>query len=158
MHRWRSLLAVLSSGLLFLALAGCAVDQLLASRVNAGADIQERLSLAISRNGFRHTLRSERDDSRHLDSIHISVPLDSLKRRHYSLEKLLKEVGRICALPEYSAYPILIELGASDEDDRLFLREVLLTETGEKANIRVAAVVADTHISIVVNHRDKTLR
>lgn len=157
MPRWRSLLAVLSSALLFLALAGCAIDQLHANRAGINPDIQERLSSVISRNGFRHTLRSERDDNHHFDSIYVSVPLDSLKRRHYSLENLLKEVGRICALPEYSAYPIFIELGASDEEDRLFLREALLKETGEKANIRVTAVVADNHIAIIVNHRDKTL-
>lgn len=60
MHRWRSPLAVLSSALLFLALAGCAIDQLHANRA--------------------------------------------------------------------------------------------------EANIRVATVVADNHIAIIVNHRDKTLR
>jgi len=157
MHRWRSLLAVLISAFLLPALAGCAVDQLYANRAGASTDIQERLSAAISRNGFRHTLRSERDDSHHFDTIHISVPLDSLKRRHYSLDNLLKEVGRICALPEYSAYPIFIELGANDEEDRLFLREALLRGAGEKANIRISAAVADNHIAIVVNHRDKPL-
>jgi len=156
MSQWKSSLGVLSAFFLLNVLSGCALDQLHGSRARSDTDIQERLSSAISHNGFSHTLRSERRDDRHVDSIYISVPLDSLKRRHYSLENLIRDVAKVCSLPEYATYSIRIEFGAGDEQDRLYLKETLLKDIGEKANIRVS-VEPDEYNDILISltHPDK---
>lgn len=155
MLQLKFLLRVLVALLVLQTLSGCADPRSRGDEI----DIQERLSAVISRNGFSHGLRSQRDGDRHVDSIYIRVPLDSLKRRHYSLERLMKDVGRICTLPEYSGYPIRIEFGAGDETDRLYLKEALLKEIGQKINIRVFVESEDYNdILITFEHPSQSHR
>jgi hypothetical protein len=142
----------MSSVLLALSLTGCAIEPRAGGRDRSLSDIQERLSVAISHNGFTHSLRSERDGSRHVDSIYISVPLDSLKRRHYSLENLVKDVGRICSLPEYAGDPILIIVGVGDAEDRSYLKDEFLKVLGQRPNIRVS-VDSDGYNDILITVR-----
>lgn len=152
----RRMLAVLGALFVLQALSGCALEPRNGGRTSSADDMQERLSTVISRNGFSHGLRSERDAGYHLDSVYINIPLDSLKRRHYSLENLMRDVGRICSLPEYSEYPIRVEFAAGDLEDRLYLKRLLLKEISLKANILVT-VESDVFndVLITIAHPDK---
>ena len=148
MRYWMRLLGALGAVFLLAVLPGCALDP---ARAKAGSaeEINERLSQVISRAGFTHGLRSQHKGYSHVDSIYIQVPLDSLKRRHYSLETLIKDVGKVCSLPQYSAYPIQIDVGAGDEPDRLYLEAELLKWVGGKPNIKVF-VEPDTYNDILI--------
>lgn len=115
-------------------------------------DIHERLSAVIARDGFSHGLRSERDGSQDFDSIYIHVALDSLKRRHYTLDNLMKDIGTICALPSYAHLAIRIEIAAGDEDDRTYLKTLLMPEVTGKANITVVTD-QDLYNDIVITVR-----
>ena len=159
LESWRLVLGGLSTAFFLAAFSGCAIDLKVGSRVSGVSDIQERLSSVISRNGFSHGLRSERDGDHHLDSIHINIPLDSLKRRHYSLENLMKDVGKVCSLPEFSALPIQIELAAGDDEDRVYLQALLLKEVGQSTNVRVT-VETDVFndILITTSHTGRKVR
>lgn len=116
-------------------------------------DIHERLSAVITRDGFSHGMRSQRDGWKHIDSIYIRIALDSLKRRHYSLDNLMKDIGAVCALPRYRHLNFRIEIGAGDEDDRIYLSAVLAPAIKGKTNIFVATS-ADVYndITITVQH------
>lgn len=116
-------------------------------------DIHERLSAVITRDGFSHGMRSQRDGWKHIDSIYIRIALDSLKRRHYSLDNLMKDIGTICALPRYAHLTFRIEIGAGDEDDRIYLNSVLKPAIKGKTNI-IVTTSADAYndITITVQH------
>lgn len=135
--------------------SGCAQPRRIdASAVAAQNDIHERLSAVITRDGFSHGLRSQRDGWQDFDSIYIRVALDALKRRHSSLDNLMKDIGRICALPIYAHLPIRIEIGAGDEADRKYLYDMLMPEIEGKANITVVSAADDYNdITIAVRHR-----
>ena len=138
MQRWKFLLGMLSAFFILMVLPGCtALDMKSGGRLGSAGDIQERLSAVIARNGFTHSLRSERSGGVHVDSIYISVPLDSLKRRHYSLENLMRDVGQICALPEYATLPIHVEFAAGDDEDRHYLQALLFKEVDGKRNVSI---------------------
>lgn len=139
MQLWKFLSGIiLSTAFVLLALTGCALDSRSGGRDGSVVDIQERLSTVITRNGFAHGLRSERGGTRHVDSIYINVPLDSLKRRHYSLENLIKDIARVCTQPDFAAFPIRVEFGGGDEKDKTYMQEVFLREAGERKNIKVS--------------------
>lgn len=160
MLEWKFLRRVLSALLVMMAAMACStVDKKNGGNSKAGDDIQERLSAIIGRNGFTHSLRSERDGGQHRDSVYISIPLDNLKRRHYSLENLLRDLGRVCAQPEYAALPIRVEFAAGDVSDRRYLQEQFLKEVGDKANISVS-VESDLFddILIMTAHPDPRAR
>lgn len=151
---------VLSAGLLLLALTACSMADLRsAGRAKIPEDIQEHLSSVISRNGFNHSLRSDRSKGRHDDSIYVHLPLDGLKRRHYSMEHLLRDVGRVCARPEYADLPIRIEIAAGDDTDRRYLQELILKEVAGKANITVTVESDFFHdLLITTSHPDHRVR
>lgn len=115
-------------------------------------DIHERLSAVIARDGFSHGLRSERDGSQDFDSVYIHVALDSLKRRHYTLDNLMKDIGTICALPSYAHLAIRIEIAAGDEEDRMYLKNLLVPAVAGKANITVVTD-QDLYNDIVITIR-----
>lgn len=123
------------------------------SSIAAQNDVHEKLSAVITRDGFTHGLRSQRDGWQDFDSIYIRVALDALKRRHYSLDNLMKDIGRICALPNYAHLAIRIEIGAGDEADREYLNSMLLPVVAGKTNITViTAPDAYNDITIAVRH------
>jgi hypothetical protein len=155
----RRIVGLLSAFLMTQAFSGCALETLSSNRTKSDDDLQERLSSAISRNGFSHGLRSERVPGFHYDSIYIHIPLDSLKRRHYSLGNLMRDVGKVCSLPEYAEYPIRIEFAAGDFEDRSYLETLLLKEVGTKTNV-VVTVHSDVFndMLITVTHPVKSAR
>jgi len=88
--------------------------------------------------------------------IHIEISLDSLKRRHGSLEKLMADIGAVCALPDLAHLPIRIEIGTPDLDDRIYLRSVLAAAVGGRPNVELRTS-ADTRneITITVRHQSQ---
>lgn len=104
--------------------------------------LHERLSQAIHDSGFSHGIRSLREDDREIDTIFVAIPLDSLKRRYIGLHQMLFNVARICARPEFSKVSVQIELNATDEADRAYLRDL------------VGPLVADAHNVVVLSQRD----
>ena len=140
-------------GLVLLALAACAPTMQSDPPLSGGrTDIHERLSEAIIRDGFSHGLRSQRDGNEHFDVINIAVSLDSLKGRHQSLDKLMTDIGRICSNPGYAHLPILVVIGAGDEDDRMYLYAVLANSVKGRPNITVNSV-SDTGNEILISIR-----
>jgi hypothetical protein len=117
------------------------------------SDIHERLSEVLVRDGFSHDLQSRRDDLEHLDVIRVRLSLDSVKGRHYSLEKLMADIGRICSLPAYAHLPIRIVIMAADEGDQMYLYALLATATRGSRNISVASGESTRNeIGITVRH------
>lgn len=117
-------------------------------------ELHERLSHAISRHGFNHGLRGTREDGRNIDSIYISISLDSLKRRHESIDQMLADVGRICTAKEFAEVNIRIELSARDDDDMLYLYGLIQPTTAGAINVQVVRVRdAVNDIVITVAHR-----
>ncbi len=117
------------------------------------SDIHERLSEMISRSGFAHGLQSQRDGIDHFDAISIRLSLDSLKGRHLSLEKLMKDIGRICAHPNYAYLPIQIDIRAGEEEDQMYLYAILATMVGERGNINVLTTTKlRAEIIVTVRH------
>lgn len=111
------------------------------SAVRERADIHERLSELMIRDGFMHEFRSTRSDLEHRDAFLVKLTLDSVKSRHPSLEKMLKDIGRICANPGYANLPIRIAVLSPDEDDRMFMFAILATAArGSTNNISVVPV------------------
>lgn len=119
-------------------------------------DLHERLSAVIARDGFSHGLRSQRDGWQDFDSVYVRIALDSLKRRHYSLDNLMQDIGRVCALPNYAHLAIRIEIGAGDEEDRMYLKAVLEPAIKGKSNITIiVAPDAYNDITIAVRRPDQ---
>lgn len=140
--------------LILMTLGGCSQKMAPGTMAEYGAnDIHERLSYVIRRHGFRHGIMSSREDSRDIDSIFVSVPLDGLKRKHPGLEKMLTTVGTICALPEYADIAVRIELGTMDEADLKFMREVFEKTLAGKTNAEIVAVPdSRSDLTITVTH------
>lgn len=121
--------------------------------VQEQSDIHERLYETISRDGFDHNLRTQSDGPEHIDVINVKVSLDSLKGRHLSLEKLMTDIGRICAHPNYAHLPIRILIGAGDEDDQMYLYAILATAVKGSSNIAlITAADPRNEIIITVRH------
>jgi len=117
------------------------------------ADIHERLSDAIARVGFSHRIISDRNTAAHVDSIHLRIPLDGIKRRHEGVEQVLVGISQVCALPAYKEIPIRIVVATVDEDDAGYLRSVLEREVRGRENIAIKIVVGSAEgIVIVVSH------
>lgn len=115
-------------------------------------DIHERLSEVITRDGFGHGLRVQRDGLNHYDEISIGVSLDSLKGRHLSLEKLITDIGWVCAHPNYAHLPIRIFIGAGDDDDQMYLYAILAAAIKGRGNVALVTV-SDSRNEIVVTVR-----
>lgn len=141
-------------GIAMLVCVACGSGRLSDAEATRGFDdIHERLSDVIARDGFSHRIISERDDSVHLDSIHLRFPLDGIKRRHEGVERVLVSIARVCSLPEFALLPIRIVVATADEDDGKYLRAVLDRETGAGANVSVQVVVGSgDSIVIAVRH------
>lgn len=124
--------------------------------IRAQDDIRERLSDVITIDGFSHGLRRHRDGLEHYDEINISISLDSLKGRHLSLEKLVTDIGRICAHPNYAHLPIRIFIGAGDEDDQMYLYAILATAVKGRSNVTLlTASDSRNQLIVTVLHRDR---
>lgn len=136
-----SLARTLLAGLFAIVLTGCAnvVHELKAARNTRSEALHERLSEVIHQNGFTHGIRSVRQDERELDTVFVSIPLDSLKRRHISLHHMLFNVARLCARPEYASVSIQIELNAADEADRIYMRDLVQPIVADARNVTVIA-------------------
>lgn len=124
--------------------------------IGAQDDIRERLSDAITLDGFSHGLRRHREGLEHYDEINISISLDSLKGRHLSLEKLVTDIGRICAHPNYAHLPIRIFIGAGDDDDQMYLYAILATAVKGRRNVALVTA-SDSRNQLIVNvlYRDR---
>lgn len=117
-------------------------------------ELHERLSHSISSHGFTHGLRGIREEGRNIDSIYIALSLDSLKRRHISLDQMLADVARICTAKEFAAVDIRIELSASDEDDMEYLRGLIVPALADASNVQVIQVRdVVNEIVITMTHR-----
>lgn len=127
--------------LLGLMLAGCApvVSELKAVRNPHVVALHEQLSQSIHSFGFSHGIRSVREDNRAIDTIVVSIPLDSLKRQHITLHHMLFNVARICARPEYIKTSIQIELNAGDDPDRAYMRGIVEPIVAEARNVKVVS-------------------
>ncbi|MDA8255868.1 MAG: hypothetical protein M0Z99_09570 [Betaproteobacteria bacterium] len=128
--------------------------------IGAQDDIRERLSDVIISNGFSHGLRHHRDGLGHYDELNISISLDSLKGRHLSLEKLMMDIGSICAHPSYAHLPIRIFIGAGDEDDQMYLYAILATAVRGSPNVALLTANDSRNDSrnqliVTVLHRDQ---
>lgn len=124
--------------------------------IRAQDDIRERLSDAITFDGFSHGLRRHRDGPEHYDEINISISLDSLKGRHLSLEKLVTDIGRICAHPNYAHLPIRILIGAGEEDDQMYLYAILATAVKGRPNVALlTASDSRNQLIVTVLHRGR---
>jgi hypothetical protein len=121
--------------------ASCApvISDLKAARASHVAALHEQLSQSIHDAGFSHGIRTVREDVREIDSIFVAVPLDSLKRRHESLHRMLFNVARLCARPEFSKIAIRIELNAADAADRDYMRGIVEPIVNGMPNVVVAA-------------------
>lgn len=116
-------------------------------------DIHERLSDAIAKVGFSHRIISDRNPSAHIDSIHLQIPLDGMKRRHEGVERVLVGIAQVCASPDYKDLSIRIVVATVDEDDAGYLRSVLEKEIGRIENIAIRIVVGSGEgIVIAVSH------
>ena len=134
-------------------LISCAANPSNAGFTQNVKDIHESLSAVIARNGFGHEIRSQRNGPREIDSILIPVSLDSLKRRHESLDNLLHEIGEVCMLPEYIQLPVMIEIGAEDEEDRMYMKSTLMLSISGRDKIQVTTNPdSASNIMITVGH------
>lgn len=113
------------------------------------SDIREHLSEVITFDGFSYGVRRHRDGQTHYDEININISLDSLKRRHPSLEKLMTDIGWICAHPNYAHLPIRIFIGADDEDDQMYLYAILATAVRGRGNVALFTAI-DSRNQVVV--------
>lgn len=119
-------------------LCGCATGlDLKSEKEQRITELHERLSYSISNHGFTHGLRGTREEGRNIDSIYISISLDSLKRRHLSLDQMLADVARICATKEFAEVDIRIELSTGDEADMQYLRGLIEPTLARASNVRV---------------------
>ena len=124
--------------------------------IRAQNDIRERLSDVITLDGFSHGLRRHRDGLEHYDEIDIGISLDSLKGRHLSLEKLMADIGWICAHPNYAHLPIRILIGAGDDDDQMYLYAIIATAVRGRTNVALdTATDSRNQIVITVLHRGR---
>lgn len=116
-------------------------------------DIHEHLSDAIAKEGFSHRIVSDRNPSAHVDSIHLRIPLDGMKRRHEGVERVLVAIAQVCALPDYKDVPIGIVVATVDEEDGTYLRSVLEQQVVDKENVTIKVVVGSGEgIVIAVRH------
>lgn len=124
-----------------LALGACApvVSELKAARNPHGDRLHERLSQSIHSFGFSHGIRSVREDNREIDTILVSIPLDSLKRQHITLHHMLFNIARLCARPEFANVAIQIELNAGDDNDRNYMRGIVEPLVVEARNVKVVS-------------------
>jgi len=125
-------------------------------RILAQNDIRERLSDLITLDGFSHGVRRHREGLEHYDEINVNISLDSLKGRHLSLEKLMADIGWVCSQPGYAHLPIRIFIGASDEDDQMYLYAILATAVRGRPNVALHTA-NDSRNQLIVNvlHRDR---
>lgn len=132
---------VVSLMLLVLMLTGCTpvVSDLRAARDTHPDALHELLSRSIHSYGFSHGVRSVREDDREIDSVFVSIPLDSLKRQHISLHHMLFNVARLCARPEFSNRTIQIELNAGDDSDRAYMRGIVEPIVAAARNVKVGS-------------------
>ena len=130
---------VVMSGVLLsvLVLSGCAPVG--APRNTQGTELHERLSQSIHSYGFSHGVRSVREDDRKIDTVFVTIPLDSLKRQFINLHHMLFNAARLCARPEYASMTILIELNAGDESDREYMRKIVEPLVAEAKNVKVVS-------------------
>lgn len=135
-RRWGIALAAM---LFATGFAGCApvLSELKAARHPHVAALHEQLSELIRANGFRHGIRSVRENDREIDTILVTIPLDSLKRRHIALHDMLFNVARLCARPEFANFSIGIELNAGDEPDRAYMRDIVEPIVAKARNVSV---------------------
>lgn len=140
-------------------LAGCApmVSELKAARDPHSEALHEQLSRSIHSFGFSHGVRSVREDDREIDSVFVSIPLDSLKRQHISLHHMLFNVARLCARPEFSARSIQIELNAGDDSDRAYMRGIVEPIVAEARNVKVVSQ-RDASNDIVITISNATVK
>lgn len=116
-------------------------------------DIHERLSGVIAREGYSHRIISDRNESEHLDSIHLRIPLDGMKRQHDGVERVLVGIARVCVLPEFSNLPMRIVVATVDADDGKYLQAVMERELGVRKNLTFNVVTGSGEgIVIAVSH------
>lgn len=127
--------------LIALMLVGCApvVSELKAARNPHAEALHEQLSQSIHSFGFSHGIRSVREDDREIDTVFVTIPLDSLKRQHISLHHMLFNMARLCARPEFAKLSIRIELNAGDDRDRAYMRDIVAPIVAEARNITVVS-------------------
>lgn len=126
---------------LALALTGCAsaISDLKAYRNPQKEKLHEYISESIHSYGFRHGVTSIREDEREIDTILVSIPLDSLKRQHESLHHMLFNVARLAARPEFAHLSIQIELNAGDDDDRKYMMGIVQPIIATAKNVKAIA-------------------
>lgn len=127
--------------LVAVSLAGCAaVGQQNIESASSIPYFHERLSEQILRDGYPHKIISERSDHAYLDSIHIRLPADSVKRQHEGLERLLADIAKMCLLPEYSGVQVFIVVNAVDASDGQYVRRTLETRIADRSNLSVVVL------------------
>lgn len=141
----------------FTAFLGCAPSRQHAPEiVGEKVDIHERLLETISREGFDYHMLTWREGPEHIDVINIKLSLDSLKGRHLSLEKLMKDIGRLCSQLAYTHLPVRIWIGTDDEDDQMYLYAVLATTLKGRDNVTLIPVT-DSRNEVIITVRHPAL-
>lgn len=116
-------------------------------------DIHESLSEIVSRHGFKHEVRSQRDGERELDTILIPIALDSLKRRHESLDAMLQELGQALNRPEYRSLSVLVGISADDAEDLAYMESTIASAAQRRTGLRIkSSLQADAALEISVGH------
>lgn len=135
-------------------IAGCSpIRQQAPESERAMGDIHERLLEAINRDGFEYHMLTRREGAEHVDVINIKLSLDSLKGRHQSLEKLMVDIGRVCARRSYAHLQVRIWIGAGDEEDQMYLYAVLATKVKGRENVTlIPATDSRNEVIITVRH------
>ena len=104
-----------------------------------GSHLHERLSQTIFRIGFIHELQGKRGTGSDLDSIHVPLPLDAVKRRDLGLDRMLTEVAILCTQPEFAGYAIDIYLSSNDRADLDYMSNLMRPIIGNARHITLDA-------------------
>ena len=149
--------AVPPVALVLIALSGCASPSAgRAPEIYVGPQyFHERLSLLLIRSGFPHKIFSERTDHLYVDSIHVALSPDTIIRKHESLERLLSDVGRLCADPEYSNVVIRVVVTTILEADSVYVRDVLSPWIASRKNVSLTATKGPVDGFVVVTRQVK---
>jgi hypothetical protein len=142
MHRY-SIPGLLAASLLVL--AGCTTTG--DKKAAPGGSIHEIYSHGIRKAGFTHEVRLVRENTRHFDVITVHIPLDALRRRHDSLERVLKSIGEIAAAHNL---PTLIDVQAEEEEDLEFVQARLMGYVGRSPNVQMHFIANRPQTRIVV--------
>ena len=116
-------------------------------------DFRARIANLVEKEGFEQEVFSEPEGGSDLETFRIKLSLDGVRARHLSVDKLMRGLGALCGDPRFSMLPITIVLAIEDEDDRMHLFALALSETRKVSNVAVDPIATRVNeIRVVVRH------